>query len=118
MDQRFRRAERVRLKREFDRLFREGRSFHSPELMVKAAPNGMDRARLGLSVGRRLGNAVRRNRIKRLLRESWRRNKSALSVPCDMVIVPRSEWRNLTLGAIEPVVRGLLVRINDAFAAR
>lgn len=116
MDQRFQRHERIRLKREFDHVFNDGRSFHSRELMVKAVPNGGANSRLGLSVGRRHGNAVRRNRIKRLLREAWRLNKQVLTVPCDLVIVPRTEWRDLKLGVIEPVVRQLLVRMNDAFS--
>ena len=65
-DCRFRAFEHVRLKREFDRVFQEGRAFELREISVRALPNGLGHARLGLCVGKRHGNAVRRNRIKRL----------------------------------------------------
>jgi ribonuclease P protein component len=117
-DCRFRAYEHVRLKREFDRVFQQGRAIELHEICVRAAPNGLGHARLGLCVGKRHGNAVRRNRIKRLLREAYRLNRQVLTVPCDLVIVPRTSWRNLTLAAIEPVFREALSRIGKVFAPR
>ena len=117
-DFRFRPSEHVRLKREFDRVFQEGRAFELREISVRALPNGLGHPRLGLCVGKRHGNAVRRNRIKRLLREAYRLNRRTLTIPCDLVIVPRTVWRNLTLAAIEPVFREALSRIGKVFAAR
>jgi len=67
-------------------------------------------------VARRHGPAVRRNRMRRLLREAFRLNRSALSVPCDIVIVPRSGWRTLSLAAVEPAMRRALRRIESEFA--
>ena len=116
MDRRFRAFEHVRLKREFDRVFREGRAFEFREISVRALPNGLPHPRLGLCVGKRHGNAVRRNRIKRLLREAYRLNRHELAVPCDLVIVPRASWRELTLAAIEPAFREALSRIGKVFA--
>ena len=118
VDCRFRPFEHVRLKREFDRVFQEGRAFELREISVRALPNGLSHPRLGLVVGKRHGNAVRRNRIKRLLREAYRLNRHALAVPCDLVIVPRTTWRDLTLAAIEPVFREALSRIGKVFAPR
>jgi ribonuclease P protein component len=115
MDRRFRAFEHVRLKREFDRVFREGRAFEFSPMCVRALPNGLGHPRLGLCVGKRHGNAVRRNRIKRLLREAYRLNRHALAVPCDLVIVPRTNWRNLTLTAIETVFKEALSRIGKVF---
>jgi len=117
-DCRFRAFEHVRLKREFDRVFQEGRAFELREISVRALPNGLGHARLGLCVGKRHGNAVRRNRIKRLLRGAYRLNRHGLTVPCDLVIVPRTTWRNLTLAEIEPVFREALSRIGKVFAPR
>ena len=115
MDQRLTRDERLHLKREFDRLFENGRAFHFPELLVRAAPNERKLSRLGLSVGRRVGNAVRRNRAKRLLREAYRLNKGLLTVPCDIVMVPRQGWRTSTFAAIEPTVQKALSAMEKTF---
>jgi ribonuclease P protein component len=54
-------------------------------LVIFSKPNDLPHARLGLSVGRRVGNAVARNRVKRLLRESFRHLQHDLS-PLDLVI--------------------------------
>lgn len=116
MNQRFSQDERLSLKRDFDRVFRKGRVFRFHEITVRALPNGLPRSRLGVSVGKRHGNAVRRNRIKRLLREAFRLNKQVLSKPVDVAVVPRSEWRDLSLGTIEPTFRKVLLTIEETFA--
>ena len=117
MNQCFTRRERLAQKREFDRVFAEGRSFRTPEIIVRASPNGLPHSRIGLSVGRRLGGAVRRNRIKRLLREAFRLNKQRLAVACDLVIIPRAQWRDLSLRAIEPAFRKALFEIDKTFGS-
>ncbi len=117
MNARLPRCERLQRKHEFGRVFREGGLFRMPEISVRALPNGLSHSRLGLSVSRRVGNAVRRNRVKRLLREAYRLNKHILSVPCDIVIMPRPNWRDLCLRAIEPVFRKALITIEQTFAA-
>ena len=68
------RRKRRRLSRsgEFDRVYREGRSHASRHLVVYAFPRSDDEpARLGVSVGRKLGGAVERNRVKRMLRDAF-----------------------------------------------
>lgn len=99
-------------------MFNEGRLFGFAEISVRARPNGLAHSRLGLLVGRKHGGAVRRNRMKRLLREVFRLNRQVLSVPCDLAIVPRREWRDLSLAGIEPVFREALSRVEKAFARR
>ena len=118
MRYRFPPQEHVRLQRDFDRIFREGRAFEFREFSVRALPNGLPHPRLGLCVGKRHGGAVRRNRMKRLLREAYRLNRCALTVACDLAIVPRGGWRNLTLGGIEPTFREALRKIGEALAPR
>ncbi len=56
------------------------RKAHGP-LLVFIKPNSLPEHRLGLSVGRRVGNAVARGRVKRLLREAFRHERHALPIP-------------------------------------
>ena len=112
----FTRAERLSGKTAFDHVFKRGRAFRSAQVTVIACPNGECVSRLGLSVGRRLGRAVRRNRIKRILREAFRLNKEVLQTPCDLVVIPSRRWEDLRLGAIEHSFRNILTRVSEAFA--
>jgi ribonuclease P protein component len=99
------RPKRRRLSRsaEFDRVYRHGQSAASRELVLYAFPraagqdvDGADGTpRLGVSVGRRVGGAVVRNRVKRLLREAFWARAEALPSGHDYVIVARAEARSL-----------------------
>jgi ribonuclease P protein component len=128
-----RRAGRRRLSRsaDFDRVFREGRSFASRYLVLHAFPRhgagatpedgeashghaADDAARLGISVGRRIGGAVERNRVKRLLREAFRALGPELPPGYDFVLVARPDAAELARregeGAFEADLRDLVER--------
>ena len=111
------RAERLSGKPAYDRVFREGKAFRTRRLTALAAPNSLPQSRLGLSVGRKIGRAVRRNRIKRVLREAWRLNKPQGPVHFDIVLIPRRDWGDVGIEAIEPELRHLLEKIHAAFPA-
>jgi len=111
----FTREERLSGKARYDRVFRGGRAFHSGEVTVLARPNREAVSRLGLSVGRKLGGAVQRNRIKRVLRDAFRLNKALLVKPCDLVVIPRRGWRDVRLGAVAQGFCRILAEISKAY---
>ncbi len=93
-----RQRRRGRLSRsgDFDRAYRDGRSHSNRYLVVYAFPRpdgdvDGESVRLGISVGRRLGKAVQRNRIKRLLREAFWALADRLPPQHDFVIVARPD---------------------------
>ncbi len=84
----FRRRQRLTLDREYRRAYAAGCSAASGPLRVHLALNNLDPpvTRLGLSVGRRVGAATARTRVKRLLREAFRLSQSQLPVGMDLVV--------------------------------
>jgi ribonuclease P protein component len=83
---RFSRRQRLTLALEFQRAYAARTSVVRGPLRVHAVPNQLPMARLGLSVPRRVGTAVRRNRVKRLLREAFRLHQAQLPAGLDLVI--------------------------------
>lgn len=74
-------------RRDFDSVFREGRSLSSKYLVMYARLNGLEFNRIGLAVGKKIGIAVTRNRVRRLLKEALRKVLSDIPVHFDFVLI-------------------------------
>jgi ribonuclease P protein component len=86
---RFRRAEHLRRPVDFRRVYDRRRSLSDGWLIIYACENGLPHLRLGLSVSRKVGPAVHRNRLRRLYREAFRLSRPELPVGLDLVLIPR-----------------------------
>ena len=86
-DQRFRRCEHLRLRSDFAHVYTARCRAGDGKLLVYVARNDLDRLRLGMSVSRQAGNAVRRNRIRRLLREAFRLSRASMPQGLDIICV-------------------------------
>jgi ribonuclease P protein component len=89
-DERFLPAYRVRLTRDFRRAYGRRCSASDRLLLIFGCLNGLPHPRLGLSVSRKIGGAVVRNRWKRLLREAFRLSRESLPAGIDLIVIPRA----------------------------
>jgi len=88
-DHRFPKELRLRKQAEFDRVYQARIFAADAVLIVNGYASGLDHPRLGLSVSRKAGNAVVRNRWKRRIREAFRLSKSQLPPGIDLVVRPQ-----------------------------
>src|SRR3954466_15877378 len=113
------RSRRRRLSRsaEFERVYRQGRSKGNRFLVLYAFPREGDSRpegpRLGLSVSRRVGGAVDRNRVKRVLREAFWAEAERLPPGSDYVVVARPDARDLAAREGTGGVRTVLAELVD-----
>lgn len=110
MSHRFPKDERLRKRREFLALSEGGEKVHSRNFMIISRKAESAAPRIGITVSRKVGNAVTRNRIKRLVREFYRMEKS-LFAAAEFNIIARQGASHLDFPAVRHELARLLRRI-------
>lgn len=106
-------TQRLRARADFEKVFQEGRSYANALAVVYVRPEPGP-ARVGVTVARRAGTAVARNRLRRRLREIVRLNAGALAPGWQVVIVARAQAAGVGYREMERGVLSLLKRAGLA----
>jgi ribonuclease P protein component len=105
-------GERLPKPRDFQALIKGGNRTDSDCFAILYAPNGLGRSRLGITVSKRVGRAVIRNRVKRLVREHFRQHKGLFSDSYDVNVIAKGGIADLSServrGALDASVRDIL----------
>ena len=107
---RFTKRDRILTVGEFRRVYRNGFHASSPRFGCYVLATRRRRSRLGLSVSRKYGDSHVRNRMKRQLREAFRRLRHGFADPVDVVMVPRRAARGTPLGIVAADMDTLVVK--------
>ena len=105
-------SERLSRRADFEKLSRDGSRIEGDYFVILYSQNGLGIMRLGVTVSKRVGRAVIRNRVKRLVREHFRLHKALFSDSYDVNVIAKSGASNLSAqqlrGALEAMVRDIL----------
>jgi ribonuclease P protein component len=100
----------LRKNSEFSRVYGKGKSRANPVLIMYVHENGKDYNRIGISVNKKVGKSVVRNRVKRLIKEAYRKYAGTVRQGYDLVVVARSDAANNEYRDIEKWMKDLLAR--------
>ena len=92
---------RVKREKDFKAIFKEGTSFANRKFVIYRLENKQKHFRVGLSVSKRLGNAVTRNQIKRRIRHILQNAKGEISEDVDFVVIARKGVETLGYAEME-----------------
>jgi ribonuclease P protein component len=116
-DQTFGRQFRLRTPADFDQVYRTKVFAADDVLVMNARASDLPHPRLGLSISKKVGNAVTRNRWKRLIREAFRLSRAELPPGIDLVVRPQKD-ASADLTAIKASLAALAARVAKRIAAR
>lgn len=80
---------RLRKNQDFKKVYKRGKNYWNRNLILHVMENGLDHSRVGFTVSKKIGNSVVRNRVKRRLKEIFRRNFNNVKEEYDIIIIPK-----------------------------
>jgi ribonuclease P protein component len=112
----FPKSARLRKRPEFLKISRTGRKIHSAHFVILSGKNDSSQSRLGITVSGKVGNAVARNRIKRCVREFFRRHRHELGAGLDFLVIARNSARQISSRKIAEEMRQNLIERRSRIA--
>jgi len=102
MGESYRPHERIRKKKDFSYLYKKGRLTRGKYFNLIYLPNSLSYSRMAVVTSKKIGNAVQRNRVRRRVRELFRRNKELLILPVDMIVITKkgvqeASWEDMRI---------------------
>lgn len=100
----------LRKNKNFQTIYKVGKSYANREIVLYVLSSKTGERRVGFAAGKRLGNAVKRNRVKRLLREAYRLNQHRLRAGVDLIIMGRQPIVGEKLPTVAASFLNLVIR--------
>ncbi|MDI6715629.1 MAG: ribonuclease P protein component [Actinomycetota bacterium] len=101
---------RITASKDFQAVYKLGKSTANKDLVVYFLKKEGQRSRLGISVSRRIGSAVVRNKVKRLLKEAFRRNEDKIKGGYDIILIAREAVNEKSFQDIEKTLIDVLAK--------
>ncbi len=94
-------SESLKKNKEFQNVYKKGRSYANSCLVMYVKENGLDKNRLGISVSKKVGNSIVRHRLTRLIREGYRLSEEHFRRGIDIIVIARTSAKGKNYHEIE-----------------
>jgi ribonuclease P protein component len=107
----FRQADRIRKRPHYQAIYAKSAPIFARRFVFYACPNGAGRPRLGMTVPKKMAEAVERNRVRRILRVAFRNLRATLPQDCDLVANAKRSAKGVSLTEVEADLRSAAQRL-------
>ena len=105
-------SESLKKNKDFQYIYRKGKSYANKYLVMYVLENGTSQNRLGISVSKKVGNSVKRNRARRLMRESVRISDAEIRQGYDLIIIARNTINGKKCADVKKSIEAALRRLK------
>ncbi len=109
----FSKRERLKKDKDFEAVFKEGQKLWiNSVLLMIYKPNNLNYKRLGIIISKKIKKATQRNKVKRWIRELFRRNKEWFPENCDIIIIPHPNLLDLDYNKLKNIVKEKILSLK------